>query len=164
MNVRTKRSFKKNGCPTLARAQLACQETQQLRDSLDMQVVGLNGQELLCDQSAGVLRPVVHVGWREAVFKSVHGLAHHGIRTTRRMVTSRYVWPSCASDMAKWCRDCQQCAHGKITQQEHTAVEAIPVPARRFSHVHVDLVGPLATSSQGHTYFLTNLDRTTRWP
>ena len=43
-------------------------------------------------------------------------------------------------------------------------MEAIPVPARRFSHVHVDLVGPLAASSQGHTYLLTILDRTTRWP
>ena len=39
-------------------------------------------------------------------------------------------------------------------------MEAIPVPARRFSYVHVDLVGPLAASSQGHTYLLTILDRT----
>ena len=80
------------------------------------------------------------------------------------MITSRYMWPGCASDVAKWCRDCQQCARGKITQQEHTAVEAIPVPARRFSHMHVDLVGLLAASSEGHTYLLTILDRTTRWP
>jgi hypothetical protein len=51
-----------------------------------------------------------------------------------------------------------------VTQQEHTSVEAIPVPARRFSHVHVDIVGPLPPSSKGHTYLLTMLDRATRWP
>ena len=43
-------------------------------------------------------------------------------------------------------------------------MEAIPVPARRFSHVHVDLVGPLPPSARGHTYLFTMVDRMTRWP
>jgi hypothetical protein len=38
----------------------------------------------------------------------------------------------------------------------------IPIPSRRFSHIHIDLVGPLP-SSQGHTHILTVMDRTTRW-
>ena len=38
----------------------------------------------------------------------------------------------------------------------------IPVPDRRFSHIHVDLVGPLP-SSGGCTYLFTIIDRTTRW-
>ena len=40
--------------------------------------------------------------------------------------------------------------------------EAIPIPARRFSHVHVDLVGPLPPSG-GFRYLFTIIDRTTRW-
>ena len=44
-----------------------------------------------------------------------------------------------------------------------TSVPAIPVPSRRFSHVHIDIVGPL-TSSLGYSYLLTMIDRTTRWP
>ncbi len=43
------------------------------------------------------------------------------------------------------------------------AVQAIPVPARKFSYVHVDLVGPLPVSSEGHVYLLTIIDRSTRW-
>jgi hypothetical protein len=39
----------------------------------------------------------------------------------------------------------------------------IPVPVRRFSHIHVDLVGPLPRSS-GFSYLFTVVDRTTRWP
>jgi hypothetical protein len=39
----------------------------------------------------------------------------------------------------------------------------IPVPTRRFSHIHVDLVGPLP-ASKGFTYLFTIIDRTSRWP
>jgi hypothetical protein len=39
----------------------------------------------------------------------------------------------------------------------------IPVPHRRFAHIHIDLVG-LLPPSRGHTYLFTNMDRTSRWP
>jgi hypothetical protein len=37
------------------------------------------------------------------------------------------------------------------------------LPSARFSHVHIDLVGPLPVSS-GFQYCLTAIDRYTRWP
>jgi cleavage and polyadenylation specificity factor subunit 1 len=37
------------------------------------------------------------------------------------------------------------------------------LPSARFSHVHIDLVGPLPVSS-GFRYCLTAIDRYTRWP
>jgi transposase InsO family protein len=43
------------------------------------------------------------------------------------------------------------------------AVAPIPVPARRFSHIHVDLVGPLPRSADGYSYLFTAVDRSTRW-
>jgi len=43
-------------------------------------------------------------------------------------------------------------------------VEQIQVPTSRFWHVHVDIVGPLPTARDGHTYLLTVIDRTSRWP
>jgi hypothetical protein len=61
------------------------------------------------------------------------------------------------------CRECQQCQRGKVHKQPAAPVQAIPVPARKFSHVHVDLVGPLPASSDGHVYLLTIIDRSTRW-
>jgi hypothetical protein len=36
----------------------------------------------------------------------------------------------------------------------------IPIPERRFSHFHVDIVGPLSIS-QGHSHILTMIDRIT---
>ena len=37
------------------------------------------------------------------------------------------------------------------------------MPTSRFSHIHVDLVGPLP-SSNGYTYLFTIVDRVSRWP
>jgi transposase InsO family protein len=61
------------------------------------------------------------------------------------------------------CQDCQWCQRGKIHKQPAAPLHAIPVPALKFSHVHVGLVGPLPASSDGHVYLLTIIDRSTRW-
>jgi hypothetical protein len=42
-------------------------------------------------------------------------------------------------------------------------VQPIPVPAARFTHIHVDLVGPLPVSAEGYQYLFTVIDRSTRW-
>ena len=89
--------------------------------------------------------------------------AHPGIRASRRMLTSRYMWSGCTRDVNTWCRECQQCAHAKVQPQEKAAEEAIQVPVPKLWHVHVDLVGLWAASSGGHRHLLTVADRTSRW-
>ena len=150
----------------LARSQESCADVarMQLSTSLKLQKVVIEGAELWCDSSTAVLRPLVPLAHRKTVFEAVHGLAHPGIRASRRMVTSRFVWPGCSSDVAEWCRDCVGCARGKVTQQERTAVEPIALPTQMFAHVHVDLVGPLPVSAEGHTHLMTVVDRCSRWP
>jgi IS30 family transposase len=76
----------------------------------------------------------------------------------------RFVWRGMAADIAAWCRECQGCARRKILTHVKSPVKEIPVPAARFSHVHVDIVGQLPTSPEGHSHLLTIIDRTTRWP
>ena len=39
----------------------------------------------------------------------------------------------------------------------------IPIPLRRFDHIHIDLVGPLPPSDN-FSYLLIIVDRSTRWP
>jgi transposase InsO family protein len=45
------------------------------------------------------------------------------------------------------------------------ATQSIPVPLleQRFTHLHVDLMGPLPTSAEGFKYLFTIIDRSTRW-
>jgi transposase InsO family protein len=93
----------------------------------------------------------------------VHGLAHPGIRATRRLIASRFVWPGLASQVASWCRDCQHCQRAKAGGQPSSPPQAIANPVQRFSHLHIDLVGPLPQSASGLTHLLTVVDRSTRW-
>jgi len=148
----------------LAADQLTCEETQRLTDRPDVCMVEMGGQKLLCMDTTGALHPLVPLRLRHAIFDSVHGLAHAGTRATSRMVSSRYVWPGCAADVARWVKNCQHCARGKTGTIQKAEVVAIPIPAACFSHVHVDLVGPLPHSTKGHSYLLTMVDKATRWP
>ncbi len=50
-----------------------------------------------------------------------------------------------------------------MTKQHKAPVEPIPIPQWRFSHVHIDIVGPLQASEDGFLYLLTMVDRTSRW-
>jgi transposase InsO family protein len=149
----------------LAARQLQCAETQRAAtaSSLLIKPVNLNGITILCDVSTGTPRPVIPVADRQQVFKAFHTLAHPGIQATPRLLAARVVWPKMAADIADWCRDCQKCIRGKVTTQPAAALEAIPVPRTRFSHIHVYLVGPLPVSAEGYTYLFTTIDRSTRW-
>ena len=115
------------------------------------------------DTSTGVFRPYVPVELRHQIFQHVHGLAHPGSRATRRLISARYVWSHLARDVTAWCQQCVACQRAKIHRHVRRPPHNIPVPAARFTHIHVDLVGPLPPSAD-HTYLFTIIDRTTRWP
>ena len=69
-----------------------------------------------------------------------------------------------SADIKEWSRQCVASCRAKVTHVEHSVVEKIPIPGVRFSHVHVDLVGPLRASRDGSTYLVTMIDQSTRWP
>jgi hypothetical protein len=73
------------------------------------------------------------------------------------------VWPGFASQVASWCRDCQRCPRAKVVAQPSSPPQGIVNPVQRFSHLHIDLVGPLPQSSSGFTHLLTVVDSSTRW-
>ena len=53
-------------------------------------------------------------------------------------------------DITHWCNECLSCQASKIQRHYRAPVEAIPVPPRRFTHVHVDIVGPIANIQRVH--------------
>ena len=57
----------------------------------------------------------------------------------------------------------EACAASKIARHMMPPVLPIPVPQTRFTHVHVDIVGPFFPE-RGFRYLLTMIDRTTCWP
>jgi len=73
------------------------------------------------------------------------------------------VWKGLSTDVTAWAKACLGCQQAKVHRHVQVPPQHIPVPARHFSHIHIDLVGPLP-ASKGFTYLFTIIDRTSRWP
>lgn len=68
-----------------------------------------------------------------------------------------------AKDINKWSRECPSCQSAKVSRHTHPEMCPEDNPSRRFSALHIDIVGPLPPS-RGFNYLLTVIDRATRWP
>ncbi len=132
---------------------------------LQLQDVPLIGSEttLSCDVSTGTPRPFVPKTMRRAAYDSLHSLSHLGIRATLKLIGTRFVWPNMNHDVRSWAKSCMHCQKSKVYRHTITPLGTFMAPDARFDHVHVDLVGPLP-SSTGQSYLLTCIDRFTRWP
>lgn len=121
------------------------------------------GPELLCDISTEIPRPIVPKDFRRRVFNAVHNLSHPGSRATVKLVSQKFVWHGMKKEVRTWASECIDCQTSKIQRHTRAPLEKFTVPDKRFSHIHIDIVGPLPPSD-GATHLLTIIDRNTRWP
>lgn len=152
----------------LAEKQSTDNELQQLlqgNSALQLKAITLPNicKPVYCDFSTNRARPFIVKTMRRQAFNSVHQLSHPGARTSTRMVADRFVWPSMSSDVKQMMRECIPCQQSKITRHNKAPIHGIKVPANRFKHINIDLVGPLPISD-GYRYLLTCIDRFSRWP
>ncbi|KAL3222041.1 hypothetical protein MRX96_029029 [Rhipicephalus microplus] len=66
-------------------------------------------------------------------------------------------------DVHRWTRVCLMCQLTKVQCNMVSTPCTFTPPDSRFSHVHLDLIGPLPPT-QNSRYMLTCADRFTRWP
>ena len=106
----------------------------------------------------GKFRLIIPNLLRTTIFERMHNLSHLGIKATQKLIGERFVWPNMRRDIAEKFRSCISCQQTKITRHQVTPLQHFRTPDARFSHVDVDIVGPLPDSS-GYKYLLTVLDR-----
>lgn len=153
---------------SLAKAQESDDELKELllsqNSSLEFELIPILGSNcsLYCDTSTKTKRPFIPVGFRKAVFQSVHNLSHPGIKATVRLATSKFVWPSINKDIRDWTKGCLTCQKSKVSKHVHSPLQNYPTVSQRFEEINLDLIGPLP-SSEGYRYCLTIIDRYTRW-
>ena len=114
------------------------------------------------DVSNGPARPFVPLSYRRRIFNVVHGLGHPGIERTRQSIADKFVWPNLKQDISKWARECLPCQRAKIQKHTVPPISEFTVPAKRFQHIHMDLVS--MPQSNGYNHLLTIVDRFSRWP
>lgn len=125
--------------------------------------IGTSQTTVLCDTSTGSPRPIVPSSWKRKVFDAVHGLCHPSVRTTQKIMTDKFAWHGINKEVRLWAQQCIECQRSKIHRHVKAPLEYFAVPNIRFSHIHVDIVGPLP-ESRGAKYLFTIVDRYTRWP
>ena len=116
---------------------------------------------LLVDLSTGTARPLVPQPHRKIIFDLLRGLAHPGIKTSQKLISQRFVWPGMRLDVKNWTRSCIQCQKAKVFRHNIAPLQKYASVDEGFSHVHLDLVGPLPVS-EGCSYLLTMICRVTR--
>ena len=121
------------------------------------------GETICCDISTGRARPLVPDSWQRTVFEAVHGLAHPSIRSTKKMVADKFVWPGLRKQVGIWAKTCLRLQIAKVHRHTKAPLGHFEPATRRFDHIHVDIVGPLPPSQNCH-YLFTVVDRFTRWP
>ena len=122
-----------------------------------------SGVHILCDDSMRKLRPVIPASMRFHVFCYFHNLAHPEIRGSVRLLTVEVVWNGIRKDVATWARQCLECCRSKV--QRHTLAlfqEISYPPTSCFTHVYVDLTGPLPPSN-GYTCLMVAVCRFSRY-
>ena len=67
---------------------------------------GAQGVTILCDTSTGRARPIVPAGWRCQIFDSIHGVSHPSVRTTRKLIASKFNWNRMQKQIVLWAKQC----------------------------------------------------------
>ena len=90
---------------------------------------------LLCDVSTGVARPIVPKTWRRRVFDTFHSLSHPGARTSKKLVSSKFVWHGLGREITIWARCCVPCQRAKIHRHTKAPLSKFEPPSVSYTHL-----------------------------
>ena len=149
----------------IAEAQAKCKEIELIKagrhpTSVTFQPVEFDKTELLSETSLSNPRPVIPKELRNFIMKQMH-FCHQGIKETVRHISSYYYWHEMKKEITNFVQSCHACQSTKSSKTKPPHYGEFKVPDQRFTHCHVDIVGPLP-ESDGYRYILSIIDRTTR--
>ncbi|GBN82735.1 hypothetical protein AVEN_206099-1 [Araneus ventricosus] len=128
---------------------------------LKLKPINLGTKVIYCDVSTGDIRPYVPKNFRSTIFQALHRLSRPGAKATLDLIRKRFVSKHTNKDIKN--KSCIQCQRSKVNRHTKSPHVEYEIPKARFSHVHLNIVGPLLPSKD-FVYVLTCLDRFSRWP
>ena len=153
---------------SIAEAQASCPDVNaHLQGNMPKNVkighVDFSGFKLVCETSdKSNPRPMLPASLRSLVLNLLHHSDHAGVKETTRRAATEYYWPGLRKDAKSFARTCHPCQLAKQAAAVNPGVGNFPVPDKRFSYIHLDIVGPLP-ASENKKYILTIFDRCSRW-
>ena len=151
----------------VAEEQELCQEVKNCKlgnhpVALSFDNVDIDGTNLFCEVSGPKARPLLPKPFRKTILEAYHGIDHAGKAESIRRAASSFFWSDLKKEMNSLVEACHPCKSTKPSKAKEPNLGHFPVPQRRFSHIHVDVCGPLPPS-RGHRFLLTVICRSTRF-
>ncbi len=113
----------------IAKAQATCPSIHALVNNSSLTITSIPiypDLKLLGDVSTPIFLPLIPLSFQKPVFDHVHSLGHPGIRATRRLLSSRFVWSHMSADVAIWSHQCVSCQKAKVHKHITPPATAIP--------------------------------------
>ena len=148
----------------IAAEQSKDEETQSYRSKL--KPLSFHKSEILCNTDDASPRPFVPSNLRHGIMTQLHSISHPGVRSTIKLIKSRYIWPNMEKSIKGFCAECLKCQQSKINRHTRCPISFNLPVSGRFQAVHMDIVGPLPTTrinGSDVSYIVTIIDRATRW-
>ena len=151
--------------PALVDLQSTCEDIKRIKlgdkpKNAKFGYVDMNEKEVFCETTSKP-RPYVPLEMRSQIITSLHQLDHLGEKASVKRVAGDFYWPSLKYDVEQYVKKCDTCNKIKPNKRSVNTGD-FRVPDTRFSHVMVDVVGPLPVS-QGYRFLLTCICRSSRY-
>ena len=103
---------------------------------------------------------------RDIALKLSHDVpsaGHGGVNATQCRLDNFGFWPKSTKDIERHVKACVICLQFKNRYGPKAPMLRMHGTSRPFERCHIDLVGPLEKSAEGHVYILTVIDARTRY-
>jgi hypothetical protein len=110
------------------------------------------------------LQIVVPYALREKITRHFHCPpltgAHLGQEKTLQKLKPRVYWPGMTQDVKEFVKSCTSCQERKTASSQVCVEPLHPIakPSQPFEQVHVDIMGPIPPTTDGHQYILVVVD------
>ena len=88
---------------------------------------------------------------------------HGGEQVTGERLKKFAYWKGMQKDVKAFVKSCVTCLRCKPSRDAPAPLLHFPEVNECFERVHMDLIGPLSTTSNGHKYVFTIIDALTRY-
>ena len=145
--------------------QAECEEIREIKEgkcppSAKFEDVKFGDYMLFCEVSGARPRPYLPQKLRLFVQKQLH-FDHKGQKEAVNRLSSHYYWKDIRADTITFIKTCHGCQSTNASKTKPPHIGQFEEPDHRFTHCHLDIVGPLPPS-KGYKYILTIKDRSTR--
>ena len=117
-------------------------------------MIDYKNHNIVCETSSGLNKPFLPEELRKHVYVACHDFDHCGQREAKHRANTSYYWPTINKDVGEYVATCHPCQSVKSSRKLIPKARTFKVPDRRFSQLHIDVVGPLP-KSEGMSYILS---------